>query len=132
MRGAYECSIWVERSLCLSAQTRAIHARIYPSHSQRPARSPRTLVHGTLSKSQKHRGIRHAQHGCGRRFFVAADQAEKTVAIARQCGIEVWVAGKVETGPKQVVIESISVTYESEDLKLRRLVVAALVRGADC
>ncbi len=57
--------------------------------------------------------------GAGFAFFVAAAQAEKTVAIARQCGIEAWIAGSVEAGPKQVVIEPIGVTYGSEDLKLR-------------
>ena len=57
--------------------------------------------------------------GAGFAFFVAADQAKKTVDIARQCGIEAWVAGRVETGPKQVVIEPIGVTYGADDLKLR-------------
>ncbi len=57
--------------------------------------------------------------GAGFTFFVAADQAEKTVAIARECGIDAWVAGAVEAGPKQVIIESIGVTYSAEDLKLR-------------
>ncbi len=57
--------------------------------------------------------------GAGFAFFVAAEQAEKTVAIARECGINAWVAGAVEAGPKQVIIEPIGVTYSAEDLKLR-------------
>ena len=57
--------------------------------------------------------------GAGFAFFVSAAQAEKTAAIARECGIEAWVAGLVEAGPKQVIIEPIGVTYRAEDLKLR-------------
>lgn len=57
--------------------------------------------------------------GAGFAFFVSAAQAEKTVAIARECGIVSWVAGAVEAGPKQVIIEPIGVTYRAEDLKLR-------------
>ena len=57
--------------------------------------------------------------GAGFAFFVAAAQAEKTVAIARECGIDAWVAGAVEAGPKQVIIEPIGVTYDADDLKLR-------------
>ena len=57
--------------------------------------------------------------GAGFAFFVSTEQAEKTAAIARDCGIEAWVAGSVEAGPKQVIIEPIGVTYGAEDLKLR-------------
>ena len=57
--------------------------------------------------------------GAGFAFFVSATQAEKTVAIARECGIDAWVAGSIEAGPKQVIIEPIGVTYVADDLKLR-------------
>ena len=57
--------------------------------------------------------------GAGFAFFVSGEQAEKTAAIARDCGIEAWVAGTVEVGPKQVIIEPIAVTYGADDLKLR-------------
>ena len=57
--------------------------------------------------------------GAGFAFFVSAGQAAKTAAIARECGIEAWVAGVVEAGPKRVLIEPIGVTYSAEDLKLR-------------
>ena len=57
--------------------------------------------------------------GAGFAFFVSATQAKKTVAIARECGIDAWVAGAVEAGPKQVIIEPIGVTYSADDLKLR-------------
>lgn len=77
------------------------------SFIQREAKLDNAEAYGTLNM------------GAGFAFFVAADQAEKTVAIARRCGIEAWVAGSVEAGPKQVVIEAIGVTYGSDDLKLR-------------
>ena len=57
--------------------------------------------------------------GAGFAFFVAQNQAEQTVAIAKQCGVEAWIAGSVEAGPKQVIIERINVTYSADDLKLR-------------
>ncbi len=74
---------------------------------QREAKLDNAEAYGTLNM------------GAGFAFFVTADQAEKTVAVARQCGIEAWIAGAVEAGPKQVIIEPIGVTYGSEDLKLR-------------
>ena len=74
---------------------------------QREAKLDNTEAYGTLNM------------GAGFAFFVAADQAQKTVAIAKRCGIEAWVAGSVEAGPKQVVIEPIGIAYGADDLKLR-------------
>ena len=77
------------------------------SFMQREAKLDNAEAYGTLNM------------GAGFAFFVSANQAEQTVAIANLCGIEAWVAGHVETGPKQVVIEPIGVTYGAHDLKLR-------------
>jgi len=41
------------------------------------------------------------------------------VEIAKVLGIDAWVAGRVEDGPKQVVIEPLSVTYGADELQLR-------------
>jgi hypothetical protein len=49
----------------------------------------------------------------------AAADAEATVRTARSAGVEAWVAGRVEAGPKRVIIEPIGVTYAGEDLHLR-------------
>jgi phosphoribosylformylglycinamidine cyclo-ligase len=57
--------------------------------------------------------------GAGFALYVAADDAEVTVRTARATGVEAWVAGRVEAGPKRVVIEPIGVTYAGEDLHLR-------------
>ena len=74
---------------------------------QREAKLDHAEAYGTLNM------------GAGFAFFVRPDQAAQTVAIARQCGIDAWVAGSVETGPKQAIIEPIGVTYGADDLKLR-------------
>ncbi len=77
------------------------------SFMQREAKLDNTEAYGTLNM------------GAGFALFVDAKDAEATAHIARQCGIEAWVAGAVEAGPKQAVIEPISVTYSADDLKLR-------------
>jgi len=74
---------------------------------QREAKLDDSEAYGTLNM------------GAGFAFFVRPEQAEQTVAIAKQCGIEAWVAGRVEAGPKQAIIEPIGVTYGADDLKLR-------------
>ncbi|MFZ2298752.1 MAG: AIR synthase-related protein [Aquabacterium sp.] len=57
--------------------------------------------------------------GAGFALYVAADQAERVVAISKSLGIDAWVAGRVEDGPKQVVIEPLNVVYGAEELQLR-------------
>lgn len=57
--------------------------------------------------------------GAGFALFVAAGDAERTVEVARAQGVEAWVAGAVEAGPKQVVIEPVGVSFGGEELQLR-------------
>ncbi|MBQ0934852.1 AIR synthase-related protein [Ideonella paludis] len=57
--------------------------------------------------------------GAGFALFVKAEDAERTAQIARDAGVPAWVAGRVEAGPKQVVIEPINVTFGEDDLALR-------------
>jgi phosphoribosylformylglycinamidine cyclo-ligase len=57
--------------------------------------------------------------GAGFALYVAAGDAERTAQVARNCGIEAWVAGVVEPGPKRVVIEPLKVTFEGDELQLR-------------
>lgn len=57
--------------------------------------------------------------GAGFAIFVAAGQADAVVRIAREAGVDAWVAGTVEQGPKQVVIEPLNLTYAASDLHLR-------------
>lgn len=74
---------------------------------QREAKLDDTEAYGTLNM------------GAGFAFFVSPEQAAQTVAVAKQCGVDAWIAGHVEAGPKQVIIEPINVTYGTDDLKLR-------------
>lgn len=57
--------------------------------------------------------------GAGFALYVAAADAERTVQIARASGAEAWVAGRVEAGAKQVVIEPLALTFGGEDLHVR-------------
>ncbi|GAB4041165.1 MAG: phosphoribosylformylglycinamidine cyclo-ligase [Rubrivivax sp.] len=57
--------------------------------------------------------------GAGFALFVAADQAERTVQIARDGGVEAWVAGGVEAGAKRLIVEPLGLTWEADALQLR-------------
>jgi phosphoribosylformylglycinamidine cyclo-ligase len=57
--------------------------------------------------------------GAGFALFMPASQAEQAVEIARGLGIGAWVAGRVEDGPKQLLIEPIGVRFGDDDLQLR-------------
>ena len=57
--------------------------------------------------------------GAGFALFVAAEDAQNTVAVARDCGVPAWIAGQVEAGEKRLVIEPLNVTWGDEALQLR-------------
>ena len=57
--------------------------------------------------------------GAGFAYFVGADEAQRTVEVARRCGIDAWVAGAVEIGAKQLLVEPLSLRYGADDLQLR-------------
>ncbi len=57
--------------------------------------------------------------GAGFALFVPAAEAERTVAVARACGVAAWVAGAVEAGEKQLFIEPLGVTFGGDALQLR-------------
>ncbi|MDO9286303.1 MAG: AIR synthase-related protein [Aquabacterium sp.] len=57
--------------------------------------------------------------GAGFAIFVPADQAERTVAIAQGLGIGARVAGQVEAGPRQLLIEPLGIRFGDDDLQLR-------------
>lgn len=57
--------------------------------------------------------------GAGFALFVAAQDAERTVQVARAAGVEAWVAGRVEAGPKRLLIEPVGVEFGSDALALR-------------
>lgn len=57
--------------------------------------------------------------GAGFALFVAAHDAGRVVDIAQGLGIPALIAGHVEEGPKQVVIEPIDVVFGADELQLR-------------
>ena len=57
--------------------------------------------------------------GAGFALFVAAGDAERTVGVARAQGIEAWIAGHVEAGPKQLLIEPLALRFGDDALQLR-------------
>ena len=57
--------------------------------------------------------------GAGFAIFVRAEDAQRTVEVARAQGIEAIVAGQVEAGPKELLIEPLNIRFGNDDLQLR-------------
>ncbi|MDI4632276.1 phosphoribosylformylglycinamidine cyclo-ligase [Pelomonas sp. V22] len=57
--------------------------------------------------------------GAGFAIFVKAEDAQRTVEISKACGIDAWVAGALEAGPKQLLIEPLNIRFSDDDLQLR-------------
>jgi phosphoribosylformylglycinamidine cyclo-ligase len=57
--------------------------------------------------------------GAGFAIFVRAEDAQRTVDVARAQGVEAIVAGVVEAGPKELLIEPLNIRFGNDDLQLR-------------
>jgi phosphoribosylformylglycinamidine cyclo-ligase len=57
--------------------------------------------------------------GAGFAIFVKAEDAQRTVAIAQAQGVAALVAGMVEAGAKQLLIEPLGIRFGDDDLQLR-------------
>ena len=57
--------------------------------------------------------------GAGFAIFVKAEDAARTVEVAKACGIEAWHAGALEAGGKQLLIEPLNIRFSDDDLQLR-------------
>lgn len=57
--------------------------------------------------------------GAGFALFVPAADAQRTVEVAQAQGVAAIVAGRVEAGPKQLVIEPLGISFGDQDLQLR-------------
>lgn len=57
--------------------------------------------------------------GAGFALFVAPEDAQRTVDVAQAQGIAAVVAGRLENGPKQLLIEPLGVRYGDDALQLR-------------
>ena len=78
-----------------------------------------------LRFTRRHAG--HSDHeaystlnmGAGFALFVAPEHAERTVAVAREQGVEALIAGRVESGDKQLLIEPLNLRFGDDALQLR-------------
>ena len=57
--------------------------------------------------------------GAGFALFVAAEDAERTVLVAQKQGIGARIAGRVEAGAKQLLIEPLGLQFGDDALQLR-------------
>ncbi len=57
--------------------------------------------------------------GAGFAIFVRADDARRTVEVAQAQGVAALIAGRVEAGPKELLIEPLSIRFGTDDLQLR-------------
>jgi phosphoribosylformylglycinamidine cyclo-ligase len=56
--------------------------------------------------------------GCGYAFYCPSGSGERIVEIARRLGLEASVCGRVEDGPRQVILEPVGVRFAGERLRL--------------
>lgn len=57
--------------------------------------------------------------GAGFALFVAAADAPRTLEVAQRCGIGAWLAGQVEAGARELLIEPLGIRFGDDDLQLR-------------
>ena len=57
--------------------------------------------------------------GAGFALFVASGDAQRCVDIAGAQGVDAWIAGRVEAGPKQLLIEPLGLRFGDDALNLR-------------
>ena len=57
--------------------------------------------------------------GAGFALFVAADQADRTLQVAAEQGLKATLAGTVEAGPKELLIEPLDLRFAGDELQLR-------------
>jgi phosphoribosylformylglycinamidine cyclo-ligase len=57
--------------------------------------------------------------GAGFAVYCRRGQGESVVAIAAAAGHPAWVAGRVEEGPRRVILEPVGVSFGGEELRLR-------------
>ena len=57
--------------------------------------------------------------GAGFALFVAAEDAPQAIAVANKAGLDAWIAGTVEAGPKRLLIEPLGLEYDGSELGLR-------------
>jgi phosphoribosylformylglycinamidine cyclo-ligase len=56
--------------------------------------------------------------GCGYALYCASGAGQAIVEIAQRLGLSALVAGRVEEGPRQVILEPVEVSFAGEELEL--------------
>lgn len=57
--------------------------------------------------------------GAGLAIYIANKDVKKVLSISKKVGIKAYVVGVVKGGPRQVVMETLSIIYKGDSLKLR-------------
>jgi phosphoribosylformylglycinamidine cyclo-ligase len=57
--------------------------------------------------------------GAGFALFVARGEGQRAVDIATSCGMSAWLAGQVQEGPKQLLVEPLGLEFGADALQLR-------------
>lgn len=57
--------------------------------------------------------------GAGYAVYLPQAEAVKAVSTAKECGLRAWVAGRLEKGPKQLVIKPKDMIFEGDSLSVR-------------
>jgi phosphoribosylformylglycinamidine cyclo-ligase len=57
--------------------------------------------------------------GAGYAVYLPKADAEKAQTIAKELGLQSWLAGTVKAGPKQLIIKPLDITYGGETLEVR-------------
>ncbi len=57
--------------------------------------------------------------GAGFAIMLPAEQADDVIKLAKGLGLKAWPAGRIEDGPKQVVIKPKNITFSAESLGVR-------------
>ena len=82
-------------------------------------------VPAVLDYIRRHAGLDTAEAygtfnmGAGFALFVGQDDAAATVEVSRRCGVPAWLAGRVETGPKRLLVEPLGLDFGADALHLR-------------
>ncbi len=97
---------------------RHAHALVYRFHTVPPVPPVLAFIQDKAGMSDSD-AYGTFNMGAGFALFVDAKDADKTVAVAKQAGIDAWNAGSIEAGAKSVVIDPIDVTFTDADMHLR-------------
>jgi len=72
-----------------------------------------------LAQQDDHEAYGTLNMGAGFALFVPADQAQRTVEIAVANGVAATLAGVVEVGDKELLVEPLGLRFAAKDLQLR-------------